>query len=154
MLVALSLLENFEEVLLRAGVFGEDVGEAVASFVGVVGVAGFTVVDADPSGVFAVEGFGFGAALFGEEVGDYALCAGTVGTGVGGEFGFVVGAVLVAVALGFAFALAGAGGFGELAAVVGVAAADGLVGAVGDGGGGLGFRLSELVAEGGGEFIT
>ena len=145
MLIAFSVLENVHKVLFRTGVFGEDVGEAVAALVVVAGVAGRAVVDADPAGVLAVEGLGFGAFLFGEKVGDDALGTGLIGAWVGGERGLVGGAEAVALAFGLGFALAGAGvvDAGELA--VGVAA----IGAVGDGGffGGRG----EGVAEGPGE---
>lgn len=145
-LVGLAFLEGVDEGVLGLGVFGEDVGEAVAALVVVAGVAGRAVVDADPAGVLAVEGLGFGAFLFGEEVGDDALGAGFVGAWVGGERGLVGGAEAVALAFGLGFALAGAGvvDAGELA--VGVAA----VGAVGDGGffGGRGEGGAEGPGEG------
>ena len=95
-LVGLAFLEGVEEGILGLGVFGEDVGEAMAAFVVVVGVTWGAVVDADPAGVFAVEGFGLEATFLGKEVGDGTFGAGFIGTGVGGEFGLVVGAVLVA----------------------------------------------------------
>lgn len=79
-----------------AGVFGEDVGEAVAAFVVVFEVSGGAVVDADPAGVLAVEGFGFEPALFGQEVGYHASGAGLISLRVGGEPSFVEGAVGVA----------------------------------------------------------
>ena len=140
MLVAFSLLEDIDEVLFRTGVFGEDVGEAVAAFVVVVGVARGAVVDTDLTGVFAVEGVWLGAAFLGEQVSE-----GAPGAGFGGEFGFVVGAVLVAPGTGLRLALSGAGGLGELAGVLGVAAAGGFGAGVGQAGlgrlvGGFGAR--------------
>ena len=130
MLIAFSILENVHKVLFRTGVFGEDVGEAVAALIVVAGVAGRAVVDADPAGVLAVEGLGFGAFLFGEEVGDDALGAGFVGAWVGGERGLIEGAVGVALGGRLALALVGAGvvGLGEPAIVVALIVAGGAVG--------------------------
>ena len=129
-LVGLAFLEGVDEGVLGLGVFGEDVGEAVATGEGIVFVAGFAVVDANPAGVLAVEGLGLGAAAFGHEVGDDAAGTRGVGLGVGGERGLVGGAEAVALGGRLALALVGAGvvGLGEPAIVVALIVAGGAVG--------------------------